>query len=318
MQRRFLRLSPAAVEVDPAQGGERHRQHHPVGDHLAADPGEAQGEAAVTAPRQRLERGIEADGAVRKRASEAVDDLVVAPAHVIALVGPLDLAGVEVEEVEGAEPVGIEPELARHLGPDELARASEAAAGNIRVEPLGDAETIERPGRVGRVGVAVWADAPRRRLDPALEARRASRRSGDAAGAVEPEPRAARVRDRVEVDQLELEPTSQRPHPPMAGVDEFATVLGRLRARELARCPAAAADPLGVRLIDRAAEAATLEPVGAGEAGETRADDDDPRSTAGDAARSGERRRREQQRRPAGAGAREQLAPRDPDSIGPG
>src|SRR6202000_2780676 len=60
------------------------------------------------------------------------------------------------------------------------------------------------------------------------------------------------------------------------GVDEPAAVLGGLPGGEIARGPAAPTDPRPVRLMERAGDAALVEPIGAGEPGEPGGDDRDP------------------------------------------
>ena len=293
----LLGAQTRAAEVDPAQGRERDREHDPVGDHLVGHAAEAHPVAAIGPLEERLQRRPEPDRPVGQLPRERVDDLVVASADVEALVGAGRVLDELVEEVEGAQPVGVEAELARHLRPHQLPLLPTAAARAVVVEPVGDRELVEGAGRRGCVGVAVRPYAACRRLDPALEhAAARAQLATMAPGAVEPQPRTAGVRNSVQIGELKPELLRERADSLVARVDELPPMLGRLSARELARRPAAAADPLRVRLVHRAREPALLQPVGAREAGEAGADDDDPRRRRSESPPHPSRSAREQAR----------------------
>ena len=256
------------------------------------------------------------DRPVGEGRGDRVDDLVVAALDVVALVGAgraLDVLG---EQVEGAEPGRVEPELRCHLGPHVLAPRAGGAAGQPPVEPVGDREPVEGDRGGGVIGGAVGADPTRVVEQKALEQPPlgAHRRPAHQAP-VQPQPRGAGVRDRVEVGELEPEALRQRPHPVVARVDELAAVLGRLGVVPVARGPAAPADPVGVRLVDGRGDAAVVESKGAGEPGETGADDHDPRLGRGPRLRASEHGRAQRQRRRPARSAPQQLTPRDPPSL---
>ena len=156
MQRRFFALSPAPPRSTRRRVVNGIASTTRSATTSAGDAAEAHPVAAVAPLEQRLERRVRCRTVPSGScAASACDDLVVAAAHVEALVGAGGALDELVEEVERAQPVGVEAELARHLGPHDCPCLPRLPPGAVVVEPVGDRELVERAGRRRRVGVAV-------------------------------------------------------------------------------------------------------------------------------------------------------------------
>ena len=165
---------PARPVVDLAQGRERQRQHHPVGAHLegaAAATRECARVRPVGVSAQGGQRRLVGDRPGREPGRQAMGDLVGAAVH------PEPLVRVAVERErpagrlaqlgdhrQGAADGDVHPIL-RAIGlADQAAELRVAAAGDARVEPVGDRHLVQLAGgpRRGRKRAQV---ALERRID---------------------------------------------------------------------------------------------------------------------------------------------------------
>ena len=268
-----------AVEVDPAQRGEREAEDDDFGAGLGRRAGEGERVAGATAA-QAGERGVELQRPGREAVGEAPGDLVVAAVDVEAFVG-FGAEGAELEQHrDRREAVGVEPVLLRHQlfggAPEEVVGAIREGLG----EPLGGGFLVELAGGAGRPVPGEAADPAGVGVGAFFEQVLLAEDLGEVPHlAAEDEPRRPprrAPRRRGEVVQREPELLRQRPDPVLGGVDELAAVLGGLAGGELARGPAAAADPVRVRLIQRRSDPPLVQPIGAGQPREPRAHDRHP------------------------------------------
>ena len=147
---------------------------------------------------------------------------------------------------------------------------SQPVGGRALVEPSGRSPGSVVGVRADPAGVAVGGDPEP--VVPGIDR---------VLGATRPAQEVAVVRGRTGVGQtaqvVELEPElgHEGAERVVHGVDELAAVLGRLAVGPAARGPAAASEPVGVGLVDRAGDAAPGQLVGAREPREPGADDGD-------------------------------------------
>jgi hypothetical protein len=189
----------------------------------------------------------------------------------------------------------------------------------VVVEPLDHRHAVDRPRGRPRLVPHVASDALVVAHEPPLEdAEVGEDLVVGAERAVEPPVvlGADRERLREAVDEREAELVDEVADMAVSGVDELAALLrGLALAEEAAERTAASADDVGLRLVQLGVDAHAAEAVGAREAREPGADDDDLRVpvAARRAARPGEQRCAERSRANRGAAAQE-LAP--PNGIG--